>query len=376
VSGLAIGAAVVVAMTLLASLTLLPALLGFAGERVEITRWRGLIIAALAAVALVGAGLGMPALLLVTVPLAVVVVLAGSAVAPLRRRVRQRKPLQNTFSYRWSRLVQHHPWWAVSVGASVLVVLALPVFGLRLGFSDDGNFPEGTTTRQAYDLPAEGFGPGFNGPLTLATELPDGVGGSALQKVPDAIAADDGVALVTPPVTNDPFAPTAALWRVVPTTAPQDEATTDPGRSPARRNPSCRDRRHRPRCGRDRRRCRRHRLHQLSVLAAAVLLRGRTGAVVPAADDLFRSVLVVFGGEVGDAVDGWTADRGVHAVMVVAVEPAGKRACAVGFAVVGPDVGPFVEQGPVEALDAPMFVKGQFGAGGRVGMSGWRRGGC
>jgi len=227
VSGLAIGAAVVVAMTLLASLTLLPALLGFAGERVEITRWRGLIIAALAAVALVGAGLGMPALLLVTVPLAVVVVLAGSAVAPLRRRVRQRKPLQNTFSYRWSRLVQHHPWWAVSVGASVLVVLALPVFGLRLGFSDDGNFPEGTTTRQAYDLPAEGFGPGFNGPLTLATELPDGVGGSALQKVSDAIAADDGVALVTPPVTNDPFAPTAALWRVVPTTAPQDEATTD-----------------------------------------------------------------------------------------------------------------------------------------------------
>ena len=63
VSGLAIGAAVVVAMTLLASLTLLPALLGFAGERVEVTRWRGLIAAGLIAVALIGAGLGVPALI-------------------------------------------------------------------------------------------------------------------------------------------------------------------------------------------------------------------------------------------------------------------------------------------------------------------------
>jgi RND superfamily putative drug exporter len=229
VSGLAIGAAVVVAVTLVASLTLLPALLGFVGDRVEITRWRGLIVAALAAVALVGAGLGAPALLLVTMPLAVVVFLAGFAVTPLRARVlvRQRKPLRDTVSYRWSRVIQHHPWWSVAAGASALAVLALPVFGLRLGFSDEGNFPPDTTTRQAYDLLAEGFGPGFNGPLTLVTELPDAVDGSALQQVTDAIAADHGVALVSPPITNDASSPTAALWRVVPTTAPQDEATTE-----------------------------------------------------------------------------------------------------------------------------------------------------
>ena len=112
VSGLAIGAAVVVAMTLLASLTLLPALLGFAGERVEVTRRRGLIVAGLIAVALIGVGLGLPALIVVTLPVAVVVLLASFAFAPLRERVlvREPKPLRDTLSYRWSRVIQHRPW--------------------------------------------------------------------------------------------------------------------------------------------------------------------------------------------------------------------------------------------------------------------------
>ena len=171
VSGLAIGAAVVVAMTMLASLTLLPALLGFAGERVEVTRWRGLIAAGLIAIALIGVGLGIPALIVFTLPVAVVVLLASFAVAPLRKRVleRERKPLRETLSYRWSRVIQHRPWTAVLVGATILIALALPIFGLRLGFSDEGNYPEDTTTRQAYDLLADGFGPGFNGPLILAS---------------------------------------------------------------------------------------------------------------------------------------------------------------------------------------------------------------
>ena len=69
------------------------------------------------------------------------------------------------------------------VGATVLVALALPIFGLRLGFSDEGNYPEDTTTRQAYDLLADGFGPGFNGPLILASELPAGTDASTLQGV-------------------------------------------------------------------------------------------------------------------------------------------------------------------------------------------------
>ena len=229
VSGLAIGAAVVVAMTLVASLTLLPALLGFAGERIEVTRRRGLIAAGLIAIALVGVGLGVPALIVFTLPVAVVVLLASFAVAPLRKQVlaREPKPLRETLSYRWSRVIQRRPWNAVLAGAAALVLLAIPIFGLRLGFSDEGNYPADTTTRQAYDLLADGFGPGFNGPLSLATEVPPGTDPAALQAVTDAIAADPGVAFVSAPITNDEAAPTAALWRVVPTTAPQDEATTD-----------------------------------------------------------------------------------------------------------------------------------------------------
>ncbi|HWC67315.1 MAG TPA: MMPL family transporter, partial [Acidimicrobiales bacterium] len=213
VSGLAIGAATVVAMTLIASLTLLPALLGFAGERVEVTRRRGLIAAGLIAVGLVGVGLGFPALIAVTLPVAVIVILASFAFAPLRARVldREPKPLRETLSYRWSRVIQHRPWRAVLAGVAVLVVLALPIFGLRLGFSDEGNYPEGTTTREAYDLLAEGFGPGFNGTLSLATELPEGTDPAQLEAVTDAIAADPGVAFVSPAQTNDETSPTAAL---------------------------------------------------------------------------------------------------------------------------------------------------------------------
>jgi RND superfamily putative drug exporter len=226
VRGLAVGASVVVAVTMLASVTLLPALLGFAGTRVEVTRWRGIVAASLVAVALVGVALSVDPLLL-GLPLAVVVLLAGFAVAPLRKELppRRPKPLRETTAFRWSHLIQRRPWPAAVTGAVVLVVLALPVFSLRLGFSDEGNYPTDTTTRQAYDLLAEGFGPGFNGPLILATEVPAGTVPAALEAVTAAVAQTPGVELSTSAITNDPAAPSAALWRVIPTTAPQDEAT-------------------------------------------------------------------------------------------------------------------------------------------------------
>jgi RND superfamily putative drug exporter len=115
VTGLAIGAASVVAVTIVASVTLLPALLGFAGERVELTRWRGLIAAGLAALALVGAGLNFTPLLL-AFPVAVVVLIAGFFAGPLKREVpmRRQKPLRQTIAYRWSRVIQRHPWASVS----------------------------------------------------------------------------------------------------------------------------------------------------------------------------------------------------------------------------------------------------------------------
>ena len=90
----------------------------------------------------------------------------GFALAPLKRQVptRAAKPIQQDDAYRWSRLIQRQPWPSFIVGTLTLVVLALPVFGLRLGFSDEGNFAEDTTTRQAYDLLADGFGPGLQRP--------------------------------------------------------------------------------------------------------------------------------------------------------------------------------------------------------------------
>ncbi len=228
IRGLAIGAASVVAVTMIASITLLPALLGFAKDRVEVTRWRGIIAAALVAVALIGAGLKVN-VLLVGVPLAVVVLLAGFAIAPLRKELPRRvpKPIRSTFAYRYSRFVQAHPWSMALLGGGLLVLLAIPVLSLRLGFSDEGNFAEDTTTRQAYDLLAEAFGPGFNGPFVLAAELPAGTDPAVLEAVTAAVGATEGVAFASPAIPSPPGVPPAALWRVIPTTAPQDAATAD-----------------------------------------------------------------------------------------------------------------------------------------------------
>jgi RND superfamily putative drug exporter len=228
VGGLAVGAATVVAVTVVASLTLLPALLGFAGQRVEITRRRGLIAAGLVALALVGAGLKIPVLLMVALPLAVVVLAASFVYAPLRVQVKSfgQKPLRETLAYRWSRFIQRRPWQTAIGGAVALLLLSVPVLGMRLGFSDEGNYAEDTTTRKAYDLLADGFGPGFNGTFLLAAELPSGTNAARLQGITDAVAADRGVAFISPAILNNEQAPTAALWRMVPKTAPQDAATT------------------------------------------------------------------------------------------------------------------------------------------------------
>jgi RND superfamily putative drug exporter len=238
VTGLAVGAAVVVAVTMVASLTLLPALLGFAGERVELTRWRGLIAAGLIALAMAGMALGFTPLI-IGVPFAIITLLVGSSprLWPSQRRLwrgwsrlrgeveRRQKPQRETAAYRWSRAIQHHPWRAFVAGTVALVFVALPIFGMRLAFSDEGNFAEDTTTRQAYDMLADGFGPGFNGPLILASEVPAGTDQADAQRVTDALNDTDGVEFASPPQFND--AGDAVSWRVIPTTAPQDEETTD-----------------------------------------------------------------------------------------------------------------------------------------------------
>jgi putative drug exporter of the RND superfamily len=229
IGGLGIAASLTVAVTVVASLTLLPALLGFAGDRIDRTRWRGLLAAGFVAVALVGAGLKVGPLIGLGMGLAVLTLLLGLFVPALKAEVRHRpaKDRRETLAYRWSRVIQHRPWPAAVGATALLVILALPVAGLRLGFSDESNFADDTTTKRAYDLIVEGFGKGSTGPVFLVAEVDDGAQVGALGAVTEAVGADPEVVSVFGPQPNDADAPTAVRWLVTPKGGPQDEATTD-----------------------------------------------------------------------------------------------------------------------------------------------------
>lgn len=186
--GLAIGAGVSVVFTVLSATTLVPALLGVLGVRVLGRRERR----ALAAGELVPEHSG------------------------------------GVFG-RWARYVGRRPVVLLVLAIGVLLTIASPASGIRLGTADQGNDPVGTTTRQAYDTLAEGFGPGINGPLVLAvdvSERPVEAGDPAsLHPLVSRLRADPGVASVVGPIPNADG--TAALLRVIPTTSPQDQATSD-----------------------------------------------------------------------------------------------------------------------------------------------------
>jgi putative drug exporter of the RND superfamily len=121
----------------------------------------------------------------------------------------------------WADVVQLRPWTALVVATVALGALCIPALSMQLGFADAGNDQPATTSRQAHDLIAEGFGPGANGPLVVVTE-----GDAALAgEVHAALAATDGVAEATPPQAS----PDGALYTSLafPTTSPQDQATSD-----------------------------------------------------------------------------------------------------------------------------------------------------
>ncbi|WP_030421659.1 MMPL family transporter [Streptomyces sp. NRRL F-5065] len=182
-NGVAVAAALTVVLTVAASVTLLPALLSFIGPRALNRRER--------------------------------------------RRLAENGPqpeLPTGFAARWSAFVERRPRLLGALALVVVTVLALPTLGLRLGTSDQGNDPQRTTTRQAYDLLADGFGPGVNGPLTLVTEVHGAEDRLALDNLGASLRATDGVAAVTP-VTYNASGDTAHL-AVVPTSAPQSEATS------------------------------------------------------------------------------------------------------------------------------------------------------
>jgi RND superfamily putative drug exporter len=173
--------ALTVAVMVAIALTLLPALLGFAGHRIDAIRLPGMRA---------GAGL------------------AG----------------RESLWHRWGRQVSAHPWRYLAAGVAVLGLLAAPVLSMRLGMTDNGAGPTSQTTRRAYDLVADGFGPGFNGPLVLAVEL-DGATAGDLAPLTAAVADDPGVQAVAPLRPNTEG--TAAVLQVIPTTAPQHEGTTE-----------------------------------------------------------------------------------------------------------------------------------------------------
>ncbi|MGV9503700.1 MMPL family transporter [Streptomyces sp. NPDC003642] len=183
-NGVAIAAGLTVVLTVAASVTLLPALLSLIGMRALSRRER--------------------------------------------RHLAEHGPqpeLPTGFAARWSAFVERHPKLLGAVALVVMAVLALPTFSLHLGTSDQGNDPRTATTRQAYDLLADGFGPGVNGPLTLVTEV-DGAGDKlALDNLDATLRATDGVASVTP-VTFGSGGHSAYLT-VVPESSPQSKQTSD-----------------------------------------------------------------------------------------------------------------------------------------------------
>jgi RND superfamily putative drug exporter len=129
----------------------------------------------------------------------------------------------------WSRLIDRHRILAALAGVAALLALAAPFLGVRFGFPDAGNNREETSSRQAYDMLADGFGPGMNGPLLLVAELGEGASASALDQITAAVGETAGVAAVSPPALN-PGGDTAIIT-VVPTTGPQDQETVDLVRS-------------------------------------------------------------------------------------------------------------------------------------------------
>jgi RND superfamily putative drug exporter len=180
--GVATAAAIAVLFTMIAALTLLPALLSMVGHWVNRLRIPGL-----------GGG--------------------GRSID------------EGSWWFRWSGRIQRRPWLAALLSGALLIALCIPTLSLRLGSNDAGTDPAGTTTREAYDLLAEGFGPGFNGPFVIAAELPQKGNDEALEDLRTQLKSEEGVEEVTD-VTLNPNK-TVGVFQLYPTTSPQSAATTD-----------------------------------------------------------------------------------------------------------------------------------------------------
>jgi RND superfamily putative drug exporter len=179
INGLAVAAALTVVCTVLAAVTLLPALLRLFGMRMLSRRQRRATAAATCA--------------------------------------------RTGLMARWAAAVQRRPGMLAAAATVVMLVLAIPVLSLRLGSSDQGNDPSSSTTRQAYDLLAEGFGPGFNGPLLLVAQTQTSADVAALHTLEATLPRIPDVAAVTPVAARAG----TEVAAVIPRTSPEDKATSD-----------------------------------------------------------------------------------------------------------------------------------------------------
>ena len=237
VNGLAISGAVAVLVMMVAALTLLPALLGFAGKKIDnTTRAAGIAVGVFVTIALIGVFskklgplLGLATLVAVLIMVAGYLPFGHALRQPMKHR--EPKPRDQRFWYRWSRVVQRHPWPAFFAGAISLLLLAAPLLSIDLGFTDSGVLKEDQTTRRAYDLVAEGFGPGFSGPLALISDDP-AMTAEIAANVDAALKSKPGVAFATPGrqltgADGAPVTPATWSWVVFPTTSAQDQETRD-----------------------------------------------------------------------------------------------------------------------------------------------------
>jgi len=182
--GLAIASSLAVLMTMLAALTVLPALLSRFGARIGQRRGE----------------------------------------QRLGRRTGSSREAATGFWVRWSGFIERHPWQGAIAGLAIMLTLCAPALALRLGNSDAGNNPSGQTTRQAYDVLAKGFGPGFNGPLQVVASLPRPSDTAAMTSIASALRASGDVASVSAARVS-PRGLTA-VFNVYPRSAPQALATT------------------------------------------------------------------------------------------------------------------------------------------------------
>jgi putative drug exporter of the RND superfamily len=186
-NGLAISSSIAVLLTMLATLTLLPALLGAFGSRIARGR---------------------------------------RSARPRRAPATAGGPASRTSLWlRWGALVRRRPWAAAIAGTAIMLVIATPALSMRLGLGDAGNDPAGTTTRKAYDMLAEGFGKGFNGPLLIVARLPRSDDQLALRQLRTTLRRTRDVASVAPArLSRDGR---TAVFQTFPRSAPQASATTD-----------------------------------------------------------------------------------------------------------------------------------------------------